>query len=431
LTPRRPPAHFRSTEFMLYFGTRPALRRYSETKEKPRLGAPGRRVDVCPGWIPALSNSEGLPALAEPQNILIVRLSAIGDVVHVLPCLHALRGAFPQARIGWLVEELPASLLEGHPEIDDLFVIPKKRWRTRPIATILNGEKWAFYRRLRRTSWDVAIDFQGLTKSGWPAWLSGARTRIGFGDADGRELSKLFTNRRVTPPPSAVHVIQRNMALLKPLHVVTSDIAWRFPDWSAERRELAPFLASLGTPAGAVAARATPRFIAFYAGAGWETKRWPAAHFSALAQLLARGVEHGAATPLPILLVWGPGEEGLCRAILDDAKLPAAQLRLAPATNLRKLAALLEGAAVVIGGDTGPVHLAAALGVPVVGIYGGSDPARNGPWGERNVALQSDSEECRACWRTKCRRARRLECLRAISPQRVAQAVARVLNVSH
>ena len=365
--------------------------------------------------------------MAEIENILIVRLSAIGDVVHVLPCLHALHEAFPRARIGWLVEEMSASLLRGHPEIDELFIVPKKRWRKRPILTALNGEKWTFYRRLRRGRWDVAIDFQGLTKSGWPAWLSGARMRIGFGDADGRELNKIFTNVRVVPPPAAVHVVQRNMALLEPLGVRTVEIAWRFPDLSDEGRALEPFLATL-------AASGRPRHIAFYAGAGWETKRWPAEHFAALARKLAERRAQGAIPPLPIILFWGPTEEGLCRSIVEKADLPVSQFRLSPPTDLRRLAVLLREAAVVVGGDTGPVHLAAALGVPVVGIYGGSDPVRNGPWGDGNVVVQAESVpeaeagQCRTCWRTKCDRHPPLACLTSITPDRVAQAVEDILR---
>ena len=357
-----------------------------------------------------------------PRAILIVRLSAIGDVVHTLPCLHALRTAFPEARIGWLVEQLSAPLLEGHPEIDDLFVIPKKHWRRHPVRTLLNGEKAAFYGTLRAGRWDVAVDFQGLTKSAWPAWLSGAPRRIGFGGVDGRELSPLFCNRRVAPPASAHHVIERNLALLAPLgiQVEAADVAWRFPDFDAERKVLAPALNGLGD-AG---------FLALYPGAGWATKRWPPEHFAALAALLADAERSPRSARLAQVLVWGPGEESLCHEIVQRAGLPPDRLVLAPRTNLRELAALLERAAAVIGGDTGPIHLAAALGRPVVGIYGGSDPVRNGPWGAGSRALAADPADvpCVPCWRTRCNRERALACLRAIAPERVAREVEGLLS---
>ena len=351
----------------------------------------------------------------KPRNILIVRLSAIGDVIHALPCLHALREAFPNAHIGWLVEELSAPLLQGHPELDELFVIPKKRWRAHPVRTFFNGEQPAMIRRLRRTRWDVAVDLQGLTKSGVPLRLSGARLRIGYGDEDGRELNKIFTNRRVVPPPEARHVVERNLALLAELgiHVPSDNIHCRFPDFSAERQALSPFVESLGRP----------RYIALYPGAGWETKKWPPAHFASLARLLSDPARAPKAAELPKILIWGPGEESLCREIIDNAHLPAENLTTAPPTNLRELAALLQKAAVVVGGDTGPVHLAAALQVPVVGIYGGSDPVRNGPWGSGNRRLLSTTAPCTVCWRTRCDQPERILCLHSIVPETVARAV--------
>ena len=269
--------------------------------------------------------------LDHPESILIVRLSAIGDVVHALPCLHALRERFPDARIGWLVEQLSASLLKGHPEIDDLYVIPKKHWRAAPVRTWLNGEKRRFYGELRRAKWDVAIDFQGLTKSGIPLLFSGAPVRIGFGDKDGREFNKFFTNRRVVPSPERPHVIQRNLSLLEPLGIENPEVAWRFPDFAEERATTDTALTDAGIDSDA-------GFIALYPGAGWETKRWPTKHFARLSRLLG---ENPGTADLPQLIIWGPGEEPLCEAILRDAELPEHRLRMAPPTNLRELAALL------------------------------------------------------------------------------------------
>lgn len=368
--------------------------------------------------------------LPKPHSILIVRLSAIGDVIHTLPCLHALRRAFPRARIGWLVEELSAPLLRRHPQIDALYVIPKKRWRRHPLQTLLSGEKCRFFENLRGEKWDVAVDFQGLTKSGWAAWRSGAPTRIGYADKDGRELNKLFTNRRVRPSEEARHVIQRNLSLLEPLGVKVPvemrDAGCVFPDFGEEKKALGPFLESLAGAPGR-------RYIALYPGAGWATKRWPAAHFASLAQLLARGGEgYPNASQLPMVLISGPKERPLCDEILHGAGLPPDRLRMAPPTSLRELAALLQEAAVAVGGDTGPVHLAAALGAPVVGIYGASDPARNGPWGRNHTVLQAKMP-CIPCWKTDCGITARggstaLECLRAISPEAVAEAVEKTLQ---
>ncbi|MBN1866730.1 lipopolysaccharide heptosyltransferase I [Candidatus Sumerlaeota bacterium] len=376
----------------------------SEKRYSPRMATPSEKSSLEP-----------------PARILIVRLSAIGDVIHALPCLHVLRTAFPKARIGWLVEELSAPLLAGHPEIDDLFTIPKKRWRAHPLRPSIRAEKHEFYSRLRNGRWEVAIDFQGLTKSAWAAWRSGAPRRIGFAGEDGRELSKWFATERVLPDPARPHVIDRNMALLRPFGLDSQPVEWRFPDFSTERAHLAEFFDRIGIgPQG--------RYIALCPGAGWETKRWPVEHFARLSQRIAEAAARNPSVGLPIVLVWGPGEETLCREILSLAALDPGRLVLAPATRLRELAALLERAAVVVGGDTGPVHLAAALGVPVVGIYGGSDPVRNGPWGERHRVFLSDSVPCVGCWRTRCNRTPHLECMTTIRPETAFEAVAAIVH---
>jgi len=354
-----------------------------------------------------------------PESILFIRLSAIGDVIHTIPCLRAVRSAFPKARIGWLVEELSAPYLQGHSDLDALYVIPKKHWRKHPLQTWLNGEKPRFYRNLRAEKWDVAIDFQGLTKSGWPAWLSGAKTRIGYGDKDGRELNKLFTNQRVVPPTSAKHVIQRNLSLLKPLGIESPSVEWTFPDWSAERARLEPFFQDIKAD----------RFIALYPGAGWETKRWPVEHFARLAQLLAE--PDSASSGIPQVLVWGiESEKTLCKEIVNQAGLDPRCLRMAPPTDLRELGALLEKSAVAVGGDTGPIHLAAALNCGVVGIYGGSDAVRNGAWGKQHGVMVSETSSCTIPWCRRCNHEPFLECLTTISPEKVAAAVHNVLDSS-
>lgn len=315
---------------------------------------------------------------------------------------------------------MTAPLLRGHPEIDELFVIPKKRWRKNPVQTLLNGEKSRFYHQLRQTKWDAVIDFQGLTKSGWPAWRSGAPLRIGFGGIDSREINGLFINKKIIPPESARHVIERNMSLLQPLGITSAPIDWLFPDLSAEEKELDSFFRNLASPGGS--------FIALNPGAGWETKRWPAELFAGLAQLLSASNAFPRASRLPMVIIWGPGEEALCDQILHDAALPPDILMLAPRTSLRQLAALLGKARLIVGGDTGPVHLAAALKVPVVGIYGGSDPIRNGAWGDRNVVIQGTGH-CTVCWKTKCNHThKKLECLSDIEPERVARAVEEMLS---
>lgn len=350
--------------------------------------------------------------MINPKSILIVRLSAIGDVIHTLPALHLLRRRFPDARIGWVVEEMSAALLRGHPELDRLYVIPKKRWRREWARTFFSGEKSRFFRAIRRDCYDVAIDFHGLTKSGWVAWRSGAKVRVGYGDHDGRECNKLFTNVRIHPRAEARHVIDRNLELLRALEMEprVMPVEFTLPRLDAEKASMGAWLQGAGV-------EPERGILAYYPGAGWPTKRWPPESFARLARLL----DGAPGLPGKQVLVYGPGEESLCRRILEKARLPESRLFLAPPTGLRELAALLGFARLVIGGDTGPVHLAGAIGVPVVSILGGSDTVRNGVYGQEHWALTSDLRDCLPCWKKECALGASPVCLTDVTPEAVAE----------
>ncbi len=353
-----------------------------------------------------------------PERILIVRLSAIGDVVHTLPVAGVLRRHFPEARIGWLVEELSSQLLVGHPWLDDLWVVPKGRWRKAPVRSWVNGDKRGFYSELRRVGYDVGVDFQGLTKSGFALWMGGARARIGYGDKDGRELNKFFTNVRVYPDASRQHVIERNLALLGPLGIDAGaqEVGWEFPDFSDERKRLSDFLEM-------IAGRGS---IMIYPGAGWPTKRWGVEKFIDLADLIGDASELDGR---PIVLVWGPAEKAEAEEIVQRGRDHLGnRLLLAPATNLRELTVLLGEADVVVGGDTGPIHIAAALGIPVAGIYGASDPIRNGPWGDGHEIVVSEGCGERPCWKRSCNKPGGLVCLDGIEAQSVLDALLKTLT---
>jgi lipopolysaccharide heptosyltransferase I len=356
--------------------------------------------------------------LITPNRILIVRLSAIGDVVHVLPALAALRQALPRAHIAWLVEALSAQLLEGHPLLDELIVYPRTQWRQRGYwRSMLAGEMTRFMGELRRRRFDVAIDFQGLTKSAVLPWVGAARRRIGYGGEDGREMSRWFYTERVRPPREAVHVVQRNLSLLAPLGIesaaepLIASLEFPFPDYTRERERLDAKLEAIGIGRD-------ERFVAMNPGAGWETKRWPPEHYGALAGAVARACD------CRVVLTWGPGEEAAIDAALAAVD-PAARDRVhrAPATTLRELATLLDRSLAAVGGDTGPIHLAAARGVPVVALYGGSDPKRNRPVGPIPARVLDDpSNDCYPCWRVRCK-APPPPCLESITPDRVLAAV--------
>jgi lipopolysaccharide heptosyltransferase I len=294
------------------------------------------------------------------MNVAIVKLSSLGDVVHALPVAAALRAQFAQARITWVVERREAALLRGNPSLDEVMTVDTRRWRR---LRDLEG-MGAALRRLRRGRFDVAVDLQGNLKSGLFTVATGARLRIGFAASRAREpLNALFTNRRVVPPAAARHIVDQLLALLAPLGGDPLPAAFWLPSDAEAEAAAESFLAAHGL-------RGEGRLVVLSPGAGRADKHWPVAHFAALVRRLR------AETGAGVLVVWGPSELDRARAIGEGTAAV-----LAPPTNLDALLALLRRAQVMVAADTGPLHMAAALGRACVGLYGPTDPARNGPYG--------------------------------------------------
>jgi ADP-heptose:LPS heptosyltransferase len=295
-------------------------------------------------------------------RILISRQTAIGDVIHGLPVLNALRSAYPAATIGWLVEEKAACLLREHPAIDRLFVVPR-RWNRSPISLIRAT------RMLRKFAPHISIDIQGRTKSALGGWLAGAQRRIGFGDGNAREYSRCFNNELVRTTSS--HIIDCNLELLRPMGIPKpKEVKFRLIPTAIERARANSLLANAGL---------SPPFAILNMGAGWKSKLWRTERYAQVAQHLWN--DHG----LRSLVTWsGESEQRLANevAILAACATPAFP------TTLRDLAALSEQARLFIGSDTGPLHIAVAVGTPCIGLYGPMPAARNGPYGEVHIAVQ-------------------------------------------
>lgn len=343
-----------------------------------------------------------------PLRVLLVRLSAIGDCLHAAPVASALRRAHPDAFIGWAVQEPAATLLRGYAGVDRFHLYPR---RARSLGGHL-GALRRFRQELRSCGYDAALDVQGLTKSGLVAWWSGARQRIGFrgGPAMGsRELNALFLNRRFAVDLDVRHVVDRNLALLSASGLVADEQAtaeWRLPDY-AEPGALS-FLERHRLSAG--------RYAVVSPGTIWRTKRWPPRHFAAAARRLGR--ERG----LPVVVVWAGEDERRAAAEVVAGAGDGCRVLLAPPTDLRELATLLRRAALFLGCDSGPAHLAAALAVPCVSVFGPTDPARNGPYGPRSAAVQLDRRlDCQPCWRRTCSRGD-FACTERLDADRVAAA---------
>jgi lipopolysaccharide heptosyltransferase I len=288
----------------------------------------------------------------------------------------ALRAGLPQARLTWVVERREAAVLRGNPALSEIVPIDTRGWRrVRSVLAIAEaaGAVVALARHLRSERFDVAIDLQGLVKSGVVTAATRAPLRIGFAAAYCREsTSTLFTNKRVAPPPSARHVVDQYLSLLEPLGVCARAAEFSLPTDAAAEARIDEFLASTGL-------KPQDRLVVLNPGAGRPDKRWPVARFRDLAKNLVAGAAAA------VVVTWGPNELEDARAIVDGS--PGGRVSLAPPTDLDELLAVLRRASIVVAGDTGPLHMAAALGTPCIGLYGPTSAERNGPYGQIHRTL--------------------------------------------
>ena len=319
------------------------------------------------------------------MRILIVKLGAIGDVVHTLPAVAALRAHFPEAHLSWAVERGGASrLLDGTPVVDQLIVLALKGWRQAPFSRWAWREAWSALGELRQGRFDLSIDFQGLLKSASLPWLAGIPRRIGFERGVLRERAASLFHTEEAPTDPQDHIIRQYLGLVAHLGVAI-DGPYAFPIAIPPAEE-------------AVADRLSQsvggQFAILNPGGGWPTKLWSPEGFARLADRLWE--ERGLAS----LLTVGPGEETLATEILAHTRTG----RLVQVdVNLKEFLALARRAQIFVGGDTGPMHLAAAAGTPIVAIFGPTSARRNGPFRTTDRIVERFDLACRTdCYRRRC-----------------------------
>jgi heptosyltransferase-1 len=345
------------------------------------------------------------------MHILIIKTSALGDIIHALPLLDYLHQVSPGVRVDWVVEEAFLELLSGNPLIDRLITVAFKRWRKSPFAFETAREVGAFRRRLQEREYDLVFDIQGNTKSGLVCWLANSHRKIGFSrDNMQEQLNALFTDQKVALHPDDRHATIRylriisapfgidpaGLALTTDIHTVTDD---------------------------EVAGRMVPQdnrgpVLLFHTGTTWQTKLWHESGWIALARdLLTR---FPAAT---ILLSWGNESER--ETSLRISQQIGSRARVLERLPLKRFAALLKRVDCVVGGDTGPVHLAAVVGTSTVSFYRCTDGSLNGPKGEQHVIVQSPLA-CTKCLKKTCER--NGECIGSITPQAMCAGVEKILR---
>ena len=319
------------------------------------------------------------------ESLLIVRLSAMGDIIHTLPAAMALRQAFPQATLGWLIEERWAELLctlrcarsgprsEQRPLVDRVHSVNTGEWRREPFSFNTWQKMAVGLSELRGIRYDAVIDFQGAVRSALLARWSGAP--VVYGDAQPREnAASMFYTRQIFLRANGTHVIRQAVALAEAIISHT-----RPPSLTEEATVEFPVDADAENKISELTAEVKD-FVILNPGAGWGAKMWPVERYGQVAKALA---EDGFSS----LVNCGPGEEELVTAVVAASQGTARKI----SCSVSELIALTRRSRLLIGGDTGPMHLAAAMKIPVVAIFGPTNPARNGPFGTRSVVLRSAS----------------------------------------
>jgi len=350
-------------------------------------------------------------------KILILRLSAVGDVIRTLPAVMALREYFPSSYIAWVVEEPSKTLLESQPEIDQVILLPRKRW-TEGMKSI--GKVWKTFkemgqltRELRKQKFDFVLDFHGIIKSGMISFLSGSPKRIGYDRKSSREGNFLFSNIKVKLPREKISRYQRNFALLKGLGLKVNDFHARLSIPQRDKDYVESFFIGLNPPFRRPS-------IAIHAGTNPKAafKRWMPGHYAQLADRLIRELD------ATVIFTWGPGELESVEAIRKEMR---EQSVLGPETeSLTQLGELFKHCDLYLGGDTGPMHIASLVGIPVVVIYGPTDPVLHEPLGRHKKVIKDVG--CNPCRNRSCKD---LKCLKSITVDDVFKATSEILSITN
>jgi lipopolysaccharide heptosyltransferase II len=345
--------------------------------------------------------SDEPPAI--PSRILIILLGAIGDVVRALPLLGCLRRAWPQTHIAWAVEPKSMPIIEGHPWLDELIVYDRRRapWSFVP-----------FLRRVRAGRFDLVIDLQRHLKSGIIGMASRAPERIGFAAANTKEFNHRFTTRQIEPQPNMRLKLTQYQAFADALGVPSTPIEFGLSLPPAEDER-----------ARATVALARRPIVAVFLGSSWPSRVYFPQSVAAVIRDLARPLD-GSPALFPVL-IGGPEDTSIADAVARELAGAVESINLVGRTRLRDLIAIFSECAVAFGPDCGPMHIAAAVGCPVVSLWGATAPERSAPWGNADFVMRGEIP-CHPCYLRDCPIGR--ECMWRIAPNEVAAMVRRALR---
>lgn len=331
------------------------------------------------------------------MNILIVKLSALGDVIHALPVSAALKHRYPEAHLTWVVEPPAYDIVKHNPLVDEIIVFEKKKFKS---WSGLCREYPPFKKLLARRKYDLSIDLQGLFKSAAVIWAAGAKKKVGY--CDMREGANLLS-KAVIGPHAQGHIVDRYLDTLMNLPGDNGPIYFPWQFNAAEKARVKEMMATEGL-------NPDTKYVALAVGTNWGNKCWSPESFARLADLLhEEGLE-------VVLLGFGAKDEARAEAIMEQAK--EVPVNFVSRTSLGETAVLIKGARAVVGGDTGNLHLAAALETPVMMLMGPTNPERNGPYKQLDHVITA-GRSCDGCWQRKC--PKQLDCLSTITPEAVLE----------
>lgn len=340
-----------------------------------------------------------------PKSILIIKLSAIGDVVHTLPFLEVLRKNFPEARLDWVVEEESSQIIEGHKGIDNIIVSRRKSWQKRLVKgrgrSAAFKEIIQFLKQLRAREYELVIDLQGLFKSAILAGLSKGKRKIG--PHWGREGSQLFLTERPFFVDADEHAVDKYLKVAEYLGCEKDSWKGHIPIRESDKRSIDKVFHNKGIE--------DQSLVAINPFAKWKTKLWEPEKFAALADRLQKELA------CHVVFTGSRQDRVEIDAIMDILEKKA--INLAGKTTLKELAYLYSKSQLLVSTDTGPMHIAAAMGCPVVALFGPTAPWRTGPYGKNHRVIR-DEIECSPCFNKKCDH---VSCMRNITVDRVFEKV--------
>jgi len=344
--------------------------------------------------------------MGTPHSILIIKLSAIGDVVHSLPFLEVLKENFPDAGIDWVVEEEAFPIIAGHPGLNRVFVSRRKSWQKRILKcatgfSSVSTEVARFLREMRSYKYDLVIDLQGLLRSGVLTGISRGERKIGMAGA--REGGWMFLNERPVPVDYNQHAVDRYLKLTEYLGCRPTSWIGRIPVFESDKEWVDNLINTNGLP--------ELPLVAINPVARWETKLWEPAKFAELADRIKNDLR------CEVIFTGSKQDMAVVGEIRNKMKEMA--VNTAGRTNLKQLAHLYDRCATLVTTDTGPMHMAAAMGCRTVALFGPTAPWRTGPYGRAHKVIRAEVE-CSPCFKKQCRDMR---CMKEITVDRVFEAV--------